>query len=219
MKSRDMKIAEVVRDACIKELGGSLAIACDADALVDLAAIIAHVESPEPVAWRVMVRRADTEWRQYALYETGKAASNTARKIEGDPLQVMVQPLYTSPPTAEINRQLLDVETKRFLTDVITAAGLLYYGKKDKGLSSRINEHAALLLTTIAAEQQAQPEPQILPEAVITAMQQLDRTYAKTWKVSSPSAFVCGNVNVQLLGTVLDHLRAILAAAEAKRGG
>ena len=48
----------------------------------------------EPVAWRVMVRRADTEWRQYALYETEKAAKNTLKKIEGDPLQVAAQPLY-----------------------------------------------------------------------------------------------------------------------------
>ena len=51
----------------------------------------------EPVAWRLMVRRADTEWRQYALYETEKAAQRTLEAVKGDPLIVKVEPLYAAP--------------------------------------------------------------------------------------------------------------------------
>ena len=52
----------------------------------------------EPVAWRVMVRDSKTEWRQYALYETEKAAQNTVKKVEGAPLQVRAEPLYAAQP-------------------------------------------------------------------------------------------------------------------------
>ena len=41
--------------------------------------------------------------------------------------------------------QLFDVETFQFLTDVITSAGLLYYGKTDKGLAQRISDGAERL--------------------------------------------------------------------------
>ena len=40
---------------------------------------------------------------------------------------------------------LFDVETQQFLTDSMTAAGMLYYGKTDKGLSQRVAEGAAKL--------------------------------------------------------------------------
>lgn len=67
-------------------------------------------------------------------------------------------------------------------------------------------------------EKKAQPEPPVLTEDVLTAMRQLGKTYARTWKAGGSRGYVCGDVNVQLLGTVLDYMRAILAAAEAKRG-
>lgn len=35
---------------------------------------------------------------------------------------------------------LFDVETTQFLTDVLTAAGLLYHGKTDKALAQRISD-------------------------------------------------------------------------------
>jgi hypothetical protein len=40
---------------------------------------------------------------------------------------------------------LFDVETTQFLTDVLTAAGLLYHGKTDKGLAQRISDGQARL--------------------------------------------------------------------------
>ena len=111
MKSHDLQIAEAVQDAAWNCVRGMY---YKDDALraignLDLAAIIASVPAPEPVAWRVMVRRADTDWRLYALYENEKSANATRLKIEGDPLQVNVQPVYAEPPAAEINQQLLIV--------------------------------------------------------------------------------------------------------------
>lgn len=40
---------------------------------------------------------------------------------------------------------LFDVETTRFLTDVLTASGLLYHGKTDKALAQRISDGQAKL--------------------------------------------------------------------------
>ena len=40
---------------------------------------------------------------------------------------------------------LFDIETTRFLTDVLTAAGLLYHGKTDKALAQRISDGQARL--------------------------------------------------------------------------
>ena len=40
---------------------------------------------------------------------------------------------------------LFDVETTQFLTDVLTASGLLYYGKTDKALAQRISDGQAKL--------------------------------------------------------------------------
>lgn len=40
---------------------------------------------------------------------------------------------------------LFDVETTQFLTDVLTAAGLLYHGKTDKALAQRISDGQAKL--------------------------------------------------------------------------
>jgi len=40
---------------------------------------------------------------------------------------------------------VFDVETTQFLTDVLTAAGLLYHGKTDKALAQRISDGQAKL--------------------------------------------------------------------------
>jgi hypothetical protein len=41
--------------------------------------------------------------------------------------------------------ELFDAETTQFLVDVLTAAGLLYHGKTDKGLAQRISDGQARL--------------------------------------------------------------------------
>ena len=43
------------------------------------------------------------------------------------------------------NKDLWGAETQRFLSDVTTAAGLLYYGKTDKDLAKRIASSAEKL--------------------------------------------------------------------------
>lgn len=56
--------------------------------------------------------------------------------------------LYASGVTSgkkEAKDKLFDVETTQFLTDVLTAAGLLYHGKTDKGLAQRISDGQAKL--------------------------------------------------------------------------
>lgn len=160
MKSREtdksyvLLIAEAVRDAFVEAMidyFGKDAKSLRLIKVVDLPAIISSVPALEPYCYVVS---------GCSIPFYGEFAENDAKqeaKRVGGTCEAI--PLYKSPPASEINRQLLDVETKRFLTDVITAAGLLYYGKTDKGLSSRINEHAAMLLTATAAEQQSQPEP------------------------------------------------------------
>jgi len=45
----------------------------------------------------------------------------------------------------EAKDALFDVETTRFLTDVLTAAGLLYHGKTDKALAQRLSDGQAKL--------------------------------------------------------------------------
>lgn len=49
-----------------------------------------------PVAWALWVRRADTEWRQYSLYETKEQAQATMRRVEGPPLELKIVPLYAA---------------------------------------------------------------------------------------------------------------------------
>jgi hypothetical protein len=41
--------------------------------------------------------------------------------------------------------KLFDVDTDRFLTDVLTAAGLLYHGKTDKAWAQRVSDGQAKL--------------------------------------------------------------------------
>lgn len=84
--------------ALIKELSAPTCAEC-ADVIAELEALSA-AKAVEPVAWRVMVRDSKTEWRQYALYETEKAAQSTVKKVKGDPLQVVAQPLYSNPQPA-----------------------------------------------------------------------------------------------------------------------
>lgn len=47
---------------------------------------------------------------------------------------------------------------RQFLSAVITASGLLSYGKTDKGLARRINNDAVLFMGTVAAIEAARRE-------------------------------------------------------------
>ena len=82
--------------------------------------------------------------------------------------------LYAAPPTKNQSEQHLEMvnapapsvpdwlETTRFLTDVTTAAGLLEYGKRDKGLARRIGDFAYKYRMLAAAP--AAPEPPALSD-------------------------------------------------------
>lgn len=48
----------------------------------------------EPSAWELRVRRADTEWRRYSIYEKYEHAANTMKRVEGPPLELKIVPLY-----------------------------------------------------------------------------------------------------------------------------
>lgn len=50
-----------------------------------------------------------------------------------------------------------DIEYSQFITDVITAAGLLYHGKTDKGLAERISCYAFNLMTSKTRQPSEQP--------------------------------------------------------------
>ena len=61
--------------------------------------------------------------------------------------------LYTSPPAPSV----LDSRTLQFLTDVLTAAGLLRHGKKDAGLATRIAEESCRIRQQLFSRQPEQP--------------------------------------------------------------
>lgn len=53
-------------------------------------------EELKPTAWALYVRRADTDWTRYMLYDTEYRAVKTMRQIQGEPLIVEIRPLYES---------------------------------------------------------------------------------------------------------------------------
>lgn len=50
----------------------------------------------EPSAWELRVRRADTEWVRYSIYESYERALATMKRVEGPPLELKIVPLYTA---------------------------------------------------------------------------------------------------------------------------
>lgn len=84
---------------------------------------------PKPVAWIMQNRLTQACY----VYATEQPA---------DPNHIQV-PVYTAPPAPEPEPSVPDwLETTQFLTDVTTAAGLLAYGRRDKGLAQRIGDFA-----------------------------------------------------------------------------
>lgn len=47
------------------------------------------------VAWELLVRGPNTDWRRYNLYDTKGAAMAAMERTKGDPLQLKVCPLYS----------------------------------------------------------------------------------------------------------------------------
>lgn len=56
-----------------------------------------------------------------------------------------LEPIEVAPDSGNPEAKTVDVETAQFLTDVETAAGLLFHGKRDKGLAQRISDGQARL--------------------------------------------------------------------------
>lgn len=54
-----------------------------------------------PRAWELQVRRADTEWRPYNIYETLRQAEAAMKRAEGPPLELKIVPLYAAVGKAE----------------------------------------------------------------------------------------------------------------------
>jgi len=55
-----------------------------------------RVTSRWPSAWELWVRRTDTEWRRYSVYETHEQAKATMKRVEGPPLELKIVPLYAA---------------------------------------------------------------------------------------------------------------------------
>lgn len=81
----------------------------------------------EPVAWALYVRRKDTEWSRYAIYDTEKQAQRTLKQVSGDPLIVEVRPLYLHPPAPAVAWQDISTAPKDGAQVIVT--GLI----QDKG--------------------------------------------------------------------------------------
>ena len=45
-------------------------------------------------AWELWVRRPDTEWRRYSVYEAHEQAKATMKRVQGPPLELKIVPLY-----------------------------------------------------------------------------------------------------------------------------
>lgn len=82
---------------------------------------------------------------------TNETELDYVRKYEALPVSGVFWPtsdedaniaLYTAPPAPSVPDWPDWLETTQFLTDVTTAAGLLAYGRRDKGLAQRIGDFA-----------------------------------------------------------------------------
>ena len=107
-----------------------------AEAMTALRERLAQPEQ-EPVAWRFK----ETKNKPWSISDDGYYIS--CKRTSG----YIIEPLYTAP---QQRKPLTDDEMgkfSQFLTDVVTAAGLLSHGKTDKALALRISEFAFNLRT------------------------------------------------------------------------
>lgn len=103
---------------------------CAGDQMAALLQELIDAPEPEPVGYTnetalVYVRQYEALPVSGVFWPTSAADANIA--------------LYTAPPAPSVPDWL---ETTQFLTDVTIAAGLLAYGRRDKGLAQRISEFA-----------------------------------------------------------------------------
>ena len=148
-------------------------------------------QEPKPVAWIIQNRLTQACY----VYATEQPA---------DPNHIQV-PVYTAPPAPEPEPSVPDwLETTQFLTDVTIAAGLLAYGRRDKGLAQRIGDFAHKYRMLAAAPERA-------PELVWDAERhQWLRTYNTAKHPAVTEAFFLGDENLDA---------EIDAAIAAEKGG
>lgn len=117
-----------------------------ADEMAALLQELIDAPEPEPVAHAVILPNGMTR-----IWFSDKERGEQWRKKEG--IKQELTTLYTSPPANNQSEQPLemvnapapsvpDSKTLQFLTDVLTAAGLLRHGKKDAGLATRIADES-----------------------------------------------------------------------------
>lgn len=63
----------------------------------------------EPHAWELQVRRSDSEWRCYNIYDKKTRAESAMRQIKGPPLEIRIVPLYAAVSDSETTSQLSDL--------------------------------------------------------------------------------------------------------------
>ena len=134
------------------------------------------IDAPEvePVAWMVkngfvcsMIYRSKKDADNYA------ADQQKRHDLSGSLASFCVIPLYTAPPAP-----IVPDGWRSFLTDVITAAGLLEHGKRDKGLASRIGKFA---FDAMLSAQQQEPPANLEPsrEQLTQLINGLDRCFVE----------------------------------------
>lgn len=48
----------------------------------------------KPAAWELWLKRVDTDWKRYAIYETKSQVERALDRIKGPPLVCKIVPLY-----------------------------------------------------------------------------------------------------------------------------
>lgn len=111
-------------------------------------------------------------------------------------------PLYPVPPATSVP----DSRTLQFLTDVLTAAGLLRHGKKDAGLATRIADESCRIRQQLFSRPPEQPADLVRDAERYRWL----RTYNTAKHPAVTDAFFLGDENLDA---------EIDAAIAAKKGG
>jgi hypothetical protein len=166
---------------------------------------IANAPEPEPVAHAILLPNGATR-----IWFSDRDSGELWRAREG--VEQELTPLYTAPPAPSVP----DSKTLQFLTDVLTAAGLLRHGKKDAGLATRIADESCRIRQQLFTQ----------PEQPADLVRDAERyRWLRNWTrgaygIDSKPAFILPHVPTVLdqnimSGSVAQHLdNAIDAAIE-----
>lgn len=103
----------------------------------------------------------------------------------------------------------------QFCTDVTTAAGLLNYGKRDKGLAKRISDDATRLRLSVIAENNAPPVPALPDGYVLVPIEPTPKMCkAAYWAKDKWHSTQCDTQDELYFSFAQPRWKAMLAAAK-----